>query len=150
MFLSSHPRLIVTHYGTLRPGGGKFSLSSYLSLFGNLTELEEFIKVTDAGLQREVTKRDYCMMVAIMGHLLAMKERQTTADKLFEPLKEMAALLESCGQKMTGDICAQLEELPEKLNILRKRAVSAKYKLTPLQASDVALIRRKCTLLDVH
>ncbi|XP_071416999.1 dynein axonemal heavy chain 11-like [Pithys albifrons albifrons] len=46
---------------------------------------------------------------AILGHLLAVKKRQTTADEHFEPSKEMVALLENYGQKMPGDICAQLE-----------------------------------------
>jgi len=39
-----------------------------------------------------MTEGDYCVLVEIMGHLLAVKERQTTADELFEPLKEMVAL----------------------------------------------------------
>ncbi|KAM6210848.1 LOW QUALITY PROTEIN: dynein axonemal heavy chain 11 [Sarcoramphus papa] len=123
-------------------------LSSYLSLFGCLTDLGEFIKVTDAGLQREVTKGDYCVLVEIMGSLLAVKERQTTADELFEPLKEVVALLESYGRKMPGEVYAQLEELPEKWNAVKKRAVSVKHKVTPLHSSEVAVIRRKCTLLD--
>lgn len=74
-------------------------VSSYLSLFGSLTDSEEFIKVADAGLQREVTKGNYCVRAEMMGHLLAVKERQTTPDELFEPLKEMVALLERCQVK---------------------------------------------------
>ncbi|KAM6276202.1 LOW QUALITY PROTEIN: dynein axonemal heavy chain 11 [Spheniscus humboldti] len=112
----------------------------------SLTDLE-FIKVADAGLQRGVTKGDYCVLVEIMGHLLAVKQRLTTADELFEPLKEMVALLESYGQKMP-EVYAQLEELPEKWNAIKKRAVLVKHKVTPFQASEVAVTRRKCTLLD--
>ncbi|KAM9302491.1 LOW QUALITY PROTEIN: dynein axonemal heavy chain 11 [Morus bassanus] len=115
----------------------------------SLTGLEEFIEVIDVGLQREVTEGGYCVLVEITGHLLAVKQRQTTADELFESLKEVVALLESYGQKMPGEVYAQLEELPEKWNAF-KRAVSVKHKVTPLQASEVAVIRRKCTLLDAN
>lgn len=45
---------------------------NHTCLFGSLTDLE-FIKVADAGLQRGVTKGDYCVLVEIMGHLLAVK-----------------------------------------------------------------------------
>lgn len=84
-------------------------VSSYLSLFGSLTDFEEFIKVADAGLQREVTKGNYCVLAEMTGHLLAVKERQTTPDELFEPLKEMVALLESYGQKMSSEVYVQSE-----------------------------------------
>ncbi|KAM7123899.1 LOW QUALITY PROTEIN: dynein axonemal heavy chain 11 [Ciconia maguari] len=92
----------------------------------SLTDLEEFIKVTDAGLQREVTKGDYCVLVETMGHLLAVK--QATADELSESLKEMVPLLESYGQKMPHKVYAQLEELPEKWNAIKKRPVLVKHK----------------------
>ncbi|XP_009578953.1 PREDICTED: dynein heavy chain 11, axonemal-like, partial [Fulmarus glacialis] len=113
-----------------------------------LNDLEEFVKVTDAGLQREVTEGDYCVLVEIMGYLLAVKQTQTTADELFEPLKEMVELLESYGQKMPGEVYAQLKELPEKWNAVEKRAMSVKHKVTSLQASEVAVIRRKCISFD--
>ncbi|CAM9220355.1 unnamed protein product [Bubo scandiacus] len=46
-------------------------LSSYLPLSGTLTDLGEFIKVTDAGLQREVTEGDYC----VLGKQMEFRER---------------------------------------------------------------------------
>ncbi|KAM6104169.1 LOW QUALITY PROTEIN: dynein axonemal heavy chain 11 [Theristicus caerulescens] len=96
-------------------------LKEYLLRFVivSLTDSEEFIKVTDGGLQREVTEEDYCVLVEIMDHLLAMKQRQTTADELFEPLKDMVALLESYGQKMPGEVYALLEANQE-LEVLEK------------------------------
>ncbi|KAM6338976.1 LOW QUALITY PROTEIN: dynein axonemal heavy chain 11 [Podargus strigoides] len=117
----------------------------------SLTDFKKFITVIDAGLQ-DVTEGDSCVLVEIMGHLLAVKERHTTPDELFEPLKEVAALLESYGQKMLGEVYAQLEpaikpELPQKWNAVKKRDVSVKHKVTSLQ---VAIIRRKCALLDAR
>ncbi|KAM6314848.1 LOW QUALITY PROTEIN: dynein axonemal heavy chain 11 [Aegotheles albertisi] len=60
-------------------------------------------------LQREMAEGDYGVLVEITGHLLAVKEGQTTVDELSEPLKEVVALLESYGQKMPGEVYAQLE-----------------------------------------
>lgn len=79
--------------------------------FDSLTDLEEFIKVTDAGLQKEVNERDYNGLVEIMGHLLSVRDRQASTDELFEPLKETITLLESYGQKMSDQAYVQLEVL---------------------------------------
>ncbi|EMP26627.1 Dynein heavy chain 11, axonemal [Chelonia mydas] len=76
----------------------------------SLTDLEEFIKVTDAGLQKEVNERDYNGLVEIMGHLLSVRDRQASTDELFEPLKETITLLESYGQKMSDQAYVQLEK----------------------------------------
>ncbi|XP_074840744.1 dynein axonemal heavy chain 11 isoform X2 [Carettochelys insculpta] len=113
-----------------------------------LTDLEEFIKVTNAGLQREVNEGDYNRLVEIMGHLLALRDRQAATDELFEPLKETVTLLESYGQKMPDQVYVQLEELPEKWNTTKKIAASIKHEVAPLQTSEVTVIRRKCASFD--
>uniref|UniRef100_A0A8C5F0M4 Dynein axonemal heavy chain 11 n=1 Tax=Gopherus evgoodei TaxID=1825980 RepID=A0A8C5F0M4_9SAUR len=112
-------------------------------VIGSLTDLEEFIKVTDAGLQKEVNEGDYNGLVEIMGHLLAVRDRQASTDELFEPLKETITLLESYGQKMSDQVYVQLEELPEKWNTTKKIAASIKHEVAPLQTSEVTLIRKK-------
>uniref|UniRef100_A0A8C8VJF2 Dynein axonemal heavy chain 11 n=1 Tax=Pelusios castaneus TaxID=367368 RepID=A0A8C8VJF2_9SAUR len=116
----------------------------------SLTDLEEFIKETDAGLQRKVTEGDYNGLVEIMGHLLAVRDRQAATDELFEPLKETITLLESYGQKMPDRVHVQLEDLPEKWNTTKKIAVSIKHEMAPLQTSEVTLIRKKCALFDIE
>lgn len=78
-------------------------------LFNSLTELQEFIKETDAGLQRELREGDHDVLVDIMGHLLAVRSRQRATDELFEPLKETIMLLETYGQKMPEQVYVQLE-----------------------------------------
>uniref|UniRef100_A0A8C4YFM3 Dynein axonemal heavy chain 11 n=1 Tax=Gopherus evgoodei TaxID=1825980 RepID=A0A8C4YFM3_9SAUR len=117
-------------------------------VIGSLTDLEEFIKVTDAGLQKEVNEGDYNGLVEIMGHLLAVRDRQASTDELFEPLKETITLLESYGQKMSDQVYVQLEELPEKWNTTKKIAASIKHEVAPLQTSEVTLIRKKFALFD--
>lgn len=81
----------------------------YTYLFNSLTELQEFIKETDAGLQRELREGDHDALVDIMGHLLAVRSRQRATDELFEPLKETITLLETYGQKMPEQVYIQLE-----------------------------------------
>uniref|UniRef100_A0A8C0G3E5 Dynein axonemal heavy chain 11 n=1 Tax=Chelonoidis abingdonii TaxID=106734 RepID=A0A8C0G3E5_CHEAB len=117
-------------------------------VIGSLTDLEEFIKVTDAGLQKELNEGDYNGLVEIMGHLLAVRDRQASTDELFEPLKETITLLESYGQKMSDQVYVQLEELPEKWNTTKKIAASMKHEVAPLQTSEVTLIRKKFASFD--
>lgn len=75
----------------------------------SLNELQEFIKETDAGLQRELSEGDHDGLVDIMGHLLAVRSRQRATDELFEPLKETITLLEMYGQKMPEQVYTQLK-----------------------------------------
>nr|XP_021498287.1 dynein heavy chain 11, axonemal [Meriones unguiculatus] len=76
----------------------------------SLSELQGFIKQTDAGLQRQLSEGDHSGLVDIMGHLLAVRSRQRDTDELFDPLKQTIMLLESYGQKMPEQVYAQLEE----------------------------------------
>uniref|UniRef100_A0A8C3IDJ0 Dynein axonemal heavy chain 11 n=1 Tax=Chrysemys picta bellii TaxID=8478 RepID=A0A8C3IDJ0_CHRPI len=117
-------------------------------VIGSLTDLEEFIKVTDTGLQKEVNEGDDNRLVEIMGHLLAVRDRQASTDELFEPLKETITLLESYGQKLSDQVYVQLQELPEKWNTTKKIAASIKHEVAPLQTSEVTLIRKKCASFD--
>jgi hypothetical protein len=78
-------------------------------IFNSLNELQEFIKDTDAGLQRKLNESDHDGLVDIMEHLLAVRSRQRATDELFEPLKETITLLESYGQKIPEQAYVQLE-----------------------------------------
>ncbi|KAM5302539.1 dynein axonemal heavy chain 11 isoform 2-T2 [Glossophaga mutica] len=114
----------------------------------SLNELQEFIKQTDAGLQRELGEGDHDGLVDIMGHLLAVRSRQRATDELFEPLRETIALLETYGQKMPEQVYLQLEELPERWETTKKIAATVRHEVSPLQNAEVALIRKKCILFD--
>jgi dynein heavy chain len=41
------------------------------------------------------------------------------------------------------------QELPEQWNNVKKQGVMVKQQVAPLQANEVAIIRRKCTAFDV-
>lgn len=44
-----------------------------------------------------------------MGHLMAVKDRQSSTDNLFEPLKQTIELLKIYGQDMSEEIYHQLQ-----------------------------------------
>ncbi|XP_063095395.1 dynein axonemal heavy chain 11 isoform X2 [Cavia porcellus] len=114
----------------------------------SLNELQEFMKDTDAALQRKLCEGDHDGLVDIMEHLLAVRSRQRATDELFEPLKETITLLESYGQKMPEQVHAQLEELPERWETTKKIAATVRHEVSPLQNAEVILIRKKCILFD--
>ena len=59
----------------------------------SLSDLQDFVSATQAGLSQRVEEGDYGGLVGVMGHLLAVKEKQATADAMFEPLQQTIALL---------------------------------------------------------
>ncbi|XP_062957128.1 dynein axonemal heavy chain 11 [Cynocephalus volans] len=117
-------------------------------VINSLNELQEFIKETDAGLQRELSEGNHDGLVDIMGHLLAVRSRQRATDELFDPLKETITLLESYGQKMPEQVYIQLEELPEKWETTKKITATVRHQVSPLQNAEVTLIRKKCILFE--
>ncbi|XP_034563350.1 dynein heavy chain 9, axonemal [Notolabrus celidotus] len=116
----------------------------------SLSDLQQFISVAEAGLSQRVEEGDYGGLVGVMGHLLAVKERQSTTDAMFEPLQQTIALLKVYEQELPDVVYKQLEELPEKWNNVRKQAVLVKQQVAPLQAIEVTNLRRKCASFDVE
>lgn len=80
-----------------------------VSLPHSLNDLVEFIKVADVGLAQEVQEGDYDGLVAVMGHLMAVKDRQATTDEMFEPLKQTIELLKTYGQELPEEVHLQLQ-----------------------------------------
>ncbi|KAL0984038.1 hypothetical protein UPYG_G00136240 [Umbra pygmaea] len=116
----------------------------------SLSDLAEFISVTEAGLSSRVVEGDYDGLVGVMGHLLAVKERQGVTDVMFEPLQHTITLLKTYEQELPDVVYKQLKELPEKWADVKKQAVIVKQQAAPLQASEVAALRRKCITFDVE
>ncbi len=78
-------------------------------MFSSLKDLSEFIQLTTTGLSVEVGEGDYDGLVNVMIHLLAVKERQTNTDVMFEPLKETVELLSAYTQETADEVMQQLE-----------------------------------------
>eukprot|EP00058_Branchiostoma_floridae_P013849 XP_002599337.1 hypothetical protein BRAFLDRAFT_275161 [Branchiostoma floridae] len=115
----------------------------------SLQELQDFIKVSNEGLSQEVEEGDYDGLVGVMGHLMAVRDRQATTDEMFEPLKHTIELLKTYDQEMSEEVHTQLQELPEQWTNSKKVAIQVKQQVAPLQANEVAIIRRKCASFDV-
>ncbi|XP_070335216.1 dynein axonemal heavy chain 9 isoform X5 [Odocoileus virginianus] len=116
----------------------------------SLADLEAFIKNSENGLLKKVEKGDFQGLVEIMGHLMALKERQSSTDEMFEPLKQTIELLKTYGQELPETVFEQLEELPEKWNNIKKTAVIVRQQVAPLQANEVTLLRQRCTAFQAE
>ena len=114
-----------------------------------MKELGEFIKTADSGLLNPVEEGDYNGLVDCMGHLVAVKDRQSTTDDMFEPLKQTIELLKTYDQEMPEEVHIQLQELPEQWTNTKKIAITTKQQVAPLQANEVANIRKKSAGFDV-
>ena len=60
-------------------------------------------------MTQPVEEGDYNGLVAVMGHLMAVKDRQTVTDEMFEPLKQTIELLKTYGQEMPEEVHTQLQ-----------------------------------------
>ncbi|XP_062482469.1 dynein axonemal heavy chain 17 isoform X3 [Pezoporus occidentalis] len=116
----------------------------------SLTDLEEFIKDTNTGLSKPLEEGDYDGLVAVMGHLMRVKERQATTDTMFQPLKEAIALLSTYGVEMSEKVYLQLQELPEQWDSTKRLCLQVKQKVAPLQAKERNVISRKCQQFEVQ
>ncbi|XP_061694561.1 dynein axonemal heavy chain 11 [Syngnathoides biaculeatus] len=115
----------------------------------SVRDLSTFVHNTAHGLSNKVSNGDYPGLVDIMGHLMAMRERQLNNEQDFKPLKSTAELLKTYGQQLPDDVYAQLKELPEMWTSLRKIAFTVKHEVAPLQSKEVSVIRRKCVWFEV-
>ncbi|NWR90162.1 DYH9 protein, partial [Furnarius figulus] len=116
----------------------------------SLADLEEFIQTAQTGLSRKVEKGDYDGLVEVMGHLLAVKERHSATDAMFEPLKETVELLRAYEQQLPEEVHQQLEELPEKWNQVKKLALTVRQHVAPLQANEMTALRQSCAAFDAR
>lgn len=61
------------------------------------------------GLGNKVADGDYTGLVNIMGHLMAIRDRQISSEQHFKPLKSTAELLKTYGQQLPESVYTQLE-----------------------------------------
>ncbi|CAN0133991.1 unnamed protein product [Rangifer tarandus platyrhynchus] len=118
-------------------------------VINSLADLEAFMKVARTGLTKPVKDGDYDGLVEVMGHLMKVKERQTATDNMFEPLKQTIELLKSYGEEMPEETHVKLQELPEQWANTKKLAIQVKQNVSPLQANEVSILRRKCQQFEL-
>lgn len=74
-----------------------------------MRELSSFVQDTAHGLSNKVSGGDYAGLVDIMGHLMAIRDRQISTEQHFKPLKSTAELLKTYGQQLPESVYTQLE-----------------------------------------
>ncbi|XP_069786102.1 dynein axonemal heavy chain 17-like isoform X3 [Narcine bancroftii] len=128
------------------------SIKQYLidHVTNSLNTLEAFIKETNAELSKTVKEGDLKALIQVMGYLNKVKERQVTTDNMFEPLKQTIELLKTYNVEMPEEVHIQLHDLPEKWNNTKKITVICKHAVSPLQANEVNVIRRKCLRFEIN
>ena len=75
----------------------------------SLKDLDEFIVETDKGLQNPAKEGDYTGLVQLMGNVMAVKDRQTVTDDMFDPLRETIDLLKLYDHEMPDEVYLQLQ-----------------------------------------
>ncbi|NXB98994.1 DYH17 protein, partial [Orthonyx spaldingii] len=132
--------------------GQSLVLRQFLShhITSSLQELQDFIQESSAGLSKPVEEGDYEGLVAVMGHLGRVRERQEVTDGMFEPLKETVALLRTYGDKMPEEIHLQLQKLPERWDNNKRLCLRVAENVAPLQANEAAILRNKCQDFEVQ
>lgn len=133
---------------TIRKWSNMFKTYLVDIVTNKLSDLGNFIRSADEGLQQSVVEGDYAALVNVMGYLLQVKERQATTDEMFGPLRETIELLKYYDQDIPEEVNVWLQELPEQWNNTKKNALTVKQQVAPLQAAEVTYIRKKITDFD--
>ncbi|XP_008293045.1 dynein heavy chain 11, axonemal [Stegastes partitus] len=115
----------------------------------SLDELQKFIQATVEGLNHPLAKVDHRAFVEVMSHLLAVRDRQQTTDKIFGPLRETMNLLDRYGVTIPEQFYSQMEELPEKWGSAKKLALKVRHEVAPMQNAEVMVLRRRCMDFEV-
>ena len=97
-----------------------------------------------------VEEGDYDRLVSVMGYLMNVKTRAESTDDMFEPLRDTIALLQSYDQELPEEVNVLLKELPEQWENTKKIAQTVKQLVAPLQAIEVAAVRRRISAFDAQ
>ncbi|KAI3360460.1 hypothetical protein L3Q82_002355 [Scortum barcoo] len=117
----------------------------------SLDDLQKFVRTTVEGLGQPVAKGNRHGLVEVMGHLLAVRDRQAATDKMFEPLRDTVILLEQYGVAIPDQVYSLLES--EKAIQDMEREVAELQESTNLfdviipDYRDIKLCRREIIVL---
>ncbi|XP_038207715.1 dynein beta chain, ciliary [Zerene cesonia] len=135
---------------TVRKWGNMYKEHLVENVTSSLSDLGNFIREADEGLLQPVPEGDYEALVTVMGYLMNVKDRALTTDDMFQPLTETIELLKFYDMDIPEEVNVLLQELPEQWQATKKLALTVKQQVAPLQAAEVACIRKKITIFDLH
>jgi dynein heavy chain, axonemal len=105
----------------------------------NFQELENFISTSTNTLRLEATEEDFETLLKILSVITQIKEREVETDNMFDPLKEVVALLKTYNV-----------DFSDKWLGIKKSALQVKQNITAVQAYQVDLIRKRISLFDIR
>ncbi len=82
---------------------------NHIFLCLSVKELGSFIENTEIGLARTVNDGDYDQLVDVMGHLMAIRDRQLSTEQHFKPLEATSNLLKTYNQQLPEHVYILLE-----------------------------------------
>uniref|UniRef100_A0A3P9GZT6 Dynein, axonemal, heavy chain 11 n=1 Tax=Oryzias latipes TaxID=8090 RepID=A0A3P9GZT6_ORYLA len=122
-----------------------------LTYLTNFDELRKFLRATADGLRHSLTEGDHKGFVEVMKHLLAVRDKTSTIDKMFAPLRDIISLLESYGVTIPEVFYSQMEqELPEMWNETKKLTLKVSQEVAPKQSAEVLILRRQCMDFEIE
>ncbi|KAG7242136.1 hypothetical protein INR49_024182, partial [Caranx melampygus] len=94
----------------------------------SLDELQTFVRTTVEGLNHPLASGDHHDLVEVMSHLLAVRDRQTATDTMFDPLRDTIILLERYGVTIPDQVYSQMEVKQAKFREMFRATAPFGYK----------------------
>jgi len=91
---------------------------------------------------------DYDKLVGAMNILLAIRDRSSHIETMFEPLHDMIAVLRRHNIKVSEDLLEDLENAPYWWDSCKKLGYNYKSHLQPLQAKEIVRIKTSEMMFD--
>ena len=109
----------------------------------SLQELEDFIEQANFGLSIQLSEGDYDNLIKVMEYLQLVRDKQSEYDEMFQPLKEIIAVINVYDVDIPENTILQLQELPEKWAAIKRLSVTAKQTVIPLQGQEIGKLKAK-------
>ena len=113
-----------------------------------LRNLNNFIRVTNEGLDAEVADNDNAALMGVMSHIRNVRKKMDSMSEMFAPLRDIVQMLKGHGSQvegLIGELSVQeyLESAPLKWDALVNKTFRKKEEILPLQNAEVENIKAK-------
>ncbi|XP_063241593.1 dynein beta chain, ciliary-like [Bacillus rossius redtenbacheri] len=115
----------------------------------SLNKLEQFCLDAEREMLTPLEEGDYEGLLKVMGYLRDIRDMQVATDQMFQPLHAIIELLRPYDVDFPEEVFVQLQELPDKWANTKRVAATVRQTVAPLMATEITLIRKKLTLLDL-
>lgn len=119
--------------------------TSYLSewLRGKLLWLDTTMREVNQGLKQEVVPGDSEALKSVLGYIHRVKSQEKTVAKMFQPLRDTAALLKKYGRSADEVDLKMLSDAPVKWDYVLTNVYKTKETVNALQNEEVEKIKER-------